>query len=68
MIEATDSILAVNGCARTALAPPTGPASPVDRRAVAWTAMTAALAQIIRSTIRFERSRVAASVNHGENR
>jgi hypothetical protein len=30
--------------------------------------MTAALAQIIRSTIRFERSRVAASVNHGENR
>jgi hypothetical protein len=50
MSERTNAGLAVNGGARSALASLTGPASPIDSCAAAWTAMTGNLAQIITGT------------------
>jgi antirestriction protein len=50
MSEGTNAVLAVNGGARSALASLTGPATPIDSCAAAWTAMTGNLAQIIRRT------------------
>ena len=48
MSKGTNAVLAVNGGARGALASLTGPASPIDSSAAAWTSMMGNLAQIIR--------------------
>ena len=48
--QGTNAVLAVNGDARSALASLTGPASPIDSCAAAWTSITGNLAQIIRRT------------------
>jgi hypothetical protein len=48
--QGTNAVLAVNGDARSALASLTGPASPIDSCAAAWTGMTGNFAQHIRRT------------------